>query len=96
MIEILNPAELPRARAAGALVAGILQSLRVRCEVGTNLLDVDRWARALIEEAGACRATSTTRRRSVAARSVTTSARRSTTRCSTASRTTTRWPTATC
>ncbi len=53
MIEILNPAELPRARAAGALVAGILQSLRVRCEVGTNLLDVDRWARALIEEAGA-------------------------------------------
>jgi methionyl aminopeptidase len=53
MIEILNRAELPRARAAGALVAGILQSLRSRCAVGTNLLDVDRWARAMIEEAGA-------------------------------------------
>ena len=53
MIEILNPAELPRARAAGALVADILQSLRARSEVGTNLLDVDRWARTMIEEAGA-------------------------------------------
>jgi methionyl aminopeptidase len=53
MIEILNRAELPRARAAGALVAGILASLRSRCAVGTNLLDVDRWARAMIEEAGA-------------------------------------------
>ncbi|MGY1769616.1 type I methionyl aminopeptidase [Blastococcus sp. SYSU D00813] len=53
MIEILAPTELPRARAAGALVAGILQTLRSRCEVGTNLLDVDRWAREMITEAGA-------------------------------------------
>jgi methionyl aminopeptidase len=53
MIEILEPTELPRAREAGALVAGILQTLRSRCEVGTNLLDVDRWARAMITEAGA-------------------------------------------
>ena len=53
MIEILDQTELPRARAAGALVAGILQTLKSRCEVGTNLLDVDRWAQAMIIEAGA-------------------------------------------
>ncbi|MEE6262388.1 type I methionyl aminopeptidase [Plantactinospora sonchi] len=53
MIEILNPSELPRARQAGALVADILQTLKSRCEVGTNLLDIDRWAQAMIVEAGA-------------------------------------------
>src|SRR5215210_2385370 len=53
MIEILNAAELPRARETGALVAGILQTLKGRCEVGTNLLDVDRWTQAMITEAGA-------------------------------------------
>ncbi len=53
MIEILDRTQLPRARAAGALVADILQTLRTRCEVGTNLLDVDRWARDMITEAGA-------------------------------------------
>jgi methionyl aminopeptidase len=52
MIEILNSTELPRARAAGALVGGILQSLRSRVTVGTNLLDIDRWTKALILEAG--------------------------------------------
>lgn len=53
MIEILNTAELTRARATGGLVAAILQALKSRCAVGTNLLDVDRWARAMITEAGA-------------------------------------------
>src|SRR5215210_1344061 len=53
MIEIFNLTELPRAREAGALVAGILQTLKSRCEVGTNLLDIDRWARDMILEAGA-------------------------------------------
>ena len=53
MIEILGPAELLRARDTGALVAGILQTLKGRCTVGTNLLDVDRWTRAMIDEAGA-------------------------------------------
>lgn len=53
MIEILSAAELLRARRTGALVAGILQTLRDRCEVGTNLLDVDRWAASMIDEAGA-------------------------------------------
>jgi methionyl aminopeptidase len=53
MIELLNPTRLPRAREAGALVADILQSLKGRSTVGTNLLDIDRWARAMIDEAGA-------------------------------------------
>ncbi|PWW23704.1 methionyl aminopeptidase [Geodermatophilus normandii] len=53
MIEVFDPTELPRARQAGALVAGILQTLRSRCEVGTNLLEIDRWAQAMITEAGA-------------------------------------------
>jgi methionyl aminopeptidase len=53
MIEILSRSALPRARAAGALVAGILQTLKGRTAVGTNLLDIDRWAQAMIVEAGA-------------------------------------------
>jgi methionyl aminopeptidase len=53
MIEILNDAELARARRTGALVADILQALKDRTEVGTNLLDIDRWARTMTVEAGA-------------------------------------------
>jgi methionyl aminopeptidase len=53
MIEILNRAELARAEEAGALVAGILQTLKSRSAPGTNLLDIDRWAQAMILEAGA-------------------------------------------
>ena len=53
MIEVFEATELPRARAAGALVARILQTLRSRCGVGTNLLDLDRWTREMITEVGA-------------------------------------------
>ena len=53
MIEILNPAQVDRARRTGALVADILQTLRSRSEVGTNLLDLDRWTAEMIREAGA-------------------------------------------
>ncbi|CAL9458666.1 type I methionyl aminopeptidase [Streptomyces sp. enrichment culture] len=53
MIEILNPTLLARARETGALVADILDTLRSRCVAGTNLLDIDRWTKALITEAGA-------------------------------------------
>ena len=53
MIEILNPSELERARATGALVGTILQTLRDRVTVGTNLLDVDSWTKTMIDEAGA-------------------------------------------
>ncbi|MCC3277635.1 type I methionyl aminopeptidase [Arthrobacter sp. zg-Y40] len=53
MIEILNPDELARARVTGRLVADILQSLKARTKVGTNLLDIDRWAAEMIAAAGA-------------------------------------------
>ncbi len=53
MIEILNDDELVRARDAGALVGGILQSLKERAVVGVNLLDLDRWTKQMIEDAGA-------------------------------------------
>ncbi|WP_284763129.1 type I methionyl aminopeptidase [Arthrobacter sp. efr-133-R2A-63] len=53
MIEILNAAELARAKETGALVADILQTLKSRATVGTDLLDIDRWAKAMIVEAGA-------------------------------------------
>src|SRR3954466_13059368 len=53
MIEILDPPELARAKNTGALVADILQTLKSRSAVGTNLLDIDRWAQTMINEAGA-------------------------------------------
>ena len=53
MIEILTPTEVDRARATGALVGTILQTLRERTRVGTNLLEIDRWAKTMIEDAGA-------------------------------------------
>src|SRR4028119_1116792 len=53
MIEILTSAQLPRARETGALVADILQTLKSRSCAGTNLLDIDRWAKAMILGAGA-------------------------------------------
>ncbi|MGJ8721745.1 MAG: type I methionyl aminopeptidase, partial [Salinibacterium amurskyense] len=53
MIEILSPGELLRARETAALVAHILQTLKRRAKVGTNLLEIDRWAQSMILEAGA-------------------------------------------
>jgi methionyl aminopeptidase len=53
VIELLDPAQLPRARHVGAVVADILQRLRSRVAVGTNLHDIDRWTQAMIAEAGA-------------------------------------------
>ena len=53
MIEILTPGELDRARKTGALVADILQALKARSGAGTNLLDIDRWAKDMILGAGA-------------------------------------------
>ncbi|WP_298802298.1 type I methionyl aminopeptidase [uncultured Pseudokineococcus sp.] len=52
MIEILSPREVERARSAGALVAHILQTCRERTRVGTNLLEIDRWAQELMAEGG--------------------------------------------
>ncbi|WP_372968779.1 type I methionyl aminopeptidase [Microbacterium sp.] len=53
MIEILTTAELDRARDAGALVGSILQTLKNWTSAGVNLLDLDRWTKAMIEDAGA-------------------------------------------
>lgn len=53
MIEILRPTDLARASETGALVAGILQTLKGRSAAGTNLLDIDRWAQQMIVDAGA-------------------------------------------
>ncbi|NUS00098.1 MAG: type I methionyl aminopeptidase [Kribbellaceae bacterium] len=53
MIEILDARELAQAKETGALVGGILQDLKRRTTVGTNLLDIDQWTKALITDAGA-------------------------------------------
>lgn len=53
MIEILSHTRWPQARLTGALVANILHTLKGRCVPGTNLLDIDRWAKEMILEAGA-------------------------------------------
>ncbi|MGW0433897.1 type I methionyl aminopeptidase [Micromonospora sp. NPDC003197] len=53
MIEILTPTDLLRAKDAGALVADILQTLKIRSTVSTNLLDINQWAHDMITEAGA-------------------------------------------
>ncbi|GAB3621644.1 type I methionyl aminopeptidase [Glutamicibacter endophyticus] len=53
MIEILTDSELQKARAAGRIVGTILDTVRRRCQVGTNLLEINQWVRELIEQAGA-------------------------------------------
>lgn len=53
MIEILSPAEVARARDTGALVGTILQTLKSRATPGTNLLEIDQWAKQMILAAGA-------------------------------------------
>lgn len=53
MIEILNRTEVARARETGALVGHVLQTLEERSAVGTNLLEIDEWAREMIVEGGA-------------------------------------------
>ena len=53
MLEIMTANQLARARDTGALVAEVLQTMKARTTVGTNLLDIDRWTKAMIEDAGA-------------------------------------------
>ena len=53
MIEIQNSGGLLRAKESGLVVADILQNLRSRSTVGTNLLDIDLWTQRMISEAGA-------------------------------------------
>ena len=53
MIEILSPAQLDRARVTGRLVGNILHTLKSRCRIGTNLLDLDQWTKQMLLDAGA-------------------------------------------
>ena len=53
MIEILNPARVAKARETGALVGHVLHTLKGRVVPGTNLLEIDDWARSMIADAGA-------------------------------------------
>ncbi len=53
MIEIFGPAELQRAGESGVFISSVLQSLKKRITVGTNLLEIDQWAGEMIREAGA-------------------------------------------
>lgn len=53
MIEILSPAQVDQARVTGALVADVLQAMKARATVGTNLLEIDEWAKEMILGAGA-------------------------------------------
>src|SRR3712207_4662276 len=53
MIEILAPAQVAKGKVTGALVATILQDLKARAKVSTNLLDIDKWAQEKILKAGA-------------------------------------------
>lgn len=53
MIEILPDTRLSAARVTGHLVGTILDTLKQRCGVGTNLLTIDQWAKEMILTAGA-------------------------------------------
>lgn len=53
MIEIFSAADLPRAKASGRFIATVLQSVQERVKVGTNLLEIDQWAKEMVTQAGA-------------------------------------------
>lgn len=53
MIEILSRGEVARGKVTGALVGDILQAMKNRAVVGTNLLEIDQWTKEMILEAGA-------------------------------------------
>lgn len=53
MIELMDSTMLSAARKAGAFVGATLDELRGRVQPGTNLLEIDEWARELIAKAGA-------------------------------------------
>ena len=53
MIELRTPAEIEQMRPVGRFVAETLATLRAETAVGTNLLDIDKHAHALIRGAGA-------------------------------------------
>lgn len=53
MLELKTPREIEAMRTTGAFIAELLEDLRIRAEVGVNLLDLEYRARQLIEDRGA-------------------------------------------
>ena len=53
MIQVLNPRQVDAARPAGRFVGRVLAELRQRSRPGTNLLEIDEWARKMIADEGA-------------------------------------------
>ncbi len=53
MIELRTPAEIEQMRPAGRFVADVLTHLSSKVGVGTNLLEIDEMAHAMIRERGA-------------------------------------------
>ena len=53
MIQVLSQDQVEAARPAGRFVGQVLAELRDRVRPGTNLLEIDGWARELIDRAGA-------------------------------------------
>ena len=53
MIQVLSQDQVEAARPAGRFVGQVLAELRDRVRPGTNLLEIDGWARDLIDRAGA-------------------------------------------
>lgn len=52
MIEVLTATEVDKARVTGHIVGNLLQELKARTTVGTNLLEIDSWAKEIIERSG--------------------------------------------
>jgi len=53
VIQVLSQDQVEAARPAGRFVGQVLAELRDRVRPGTNLLEIDGWARELIDRAGA-------------------------------------------
>lgn len=53
MIELRTPAEIEAMRPAGRFVGSVLQAVKEASKVGTNLLELDEIAHAMIRDAGA-------------------------------------------
>ena len=53
MIQVLSARQVEAARPAGRFVGRVLAQLREQCRPGTNLLEIDEWARAMIADEGA-------------------------------------------
>lgn len=53
MIEVLTEQQVDQARPAGRFVGRVLAELKQRTRPGTNLLEIDEWARTMIADEGA-------------------------------------------